>query len=206
MLVQQFINSGADVVFVLILGSYLKSLGVADGGQLGVLVSLPLFGGAAGGIFGGYANDWALQRFSSRRWSRAAVAGTGMGIGATLVMVAVASSDPVFVAVGLMIARFFTDWNQPTVWGVCTDIGGKFSATVFGMNNMAGNMGAFLTPFAVGLLLDHFSVVTTVGGETVRQTDYVPAFLLCAGMIWTAALCWLVIDCTISIVPETEEA
>lgn len=206
LLAQQFINSGADVVFVLILGSYLKSLGVADGGQLGVLVSLPLFGGAAGGIFGGYANDWALQRFSSRRWSRAAVAGTGMGIGATLVVVAVASSDPVFVAVGLMIARFFTDWNQPTVWGVCTDIGGKFSATVFGMNNMAGNMGAFLTPFAVGLLLDYFSVITIVDGETVRQTDYVPAFLLCAGMIGVAALCWLVIDCTTSIVPETEEA
>ncbi len=205
LLIQQFLNAGSDVVFVLILGSYLMSLGVQSDGRLGVLVSLPLLGGAVGGIFGGYANDWAIHRFSSRRWSRAAVAGTGLAVGGTLVMLAVGSSDPMAVAIGLMIARFFTDWNQPTVWGTCTDLGGRFSATVFGMNNMMGNMGAFLTPFAVGLLLDYFSVFVIIDGQSVRQTDYVPAFLMCAGMMWAAAACWLMIDCTSPIVPEPDE-
>jgi MFS transporter, ACS family, glucarate transporter len=193
------------VVFVLILGSYLKSLGVVSGGPLGLMVSLPLFGGAAGGIFGGYANDWAINRFPNRRWGRAAVGGTGLAIGGTLVMIAVSSSDPMTVAIGLMIARFFVDWSQPTVWGTCTDLGGKYSATVFGMSNMMGNMGAFLTPFAVGLLLDYFSVLTIVDGVSVRQTDYVPAFVMCAGMMWAAAACWLMIDCTSTIIPEPEE-
>lgn len=205
LLIQQFLNAGSDVVFVLILGSYLKSLGADGGGQLGILVSLPLLGGAMGGIFGGYANDWAIQRFSSRRWSRSAVAGIGLGLGGVLVLLSVTAREPWTVALGLMLARFFTDWNQPTVWGTCTDLGGKFSATVFGMNNMSGNLGAFLTPFAVGMLLDYFSVMEVVDGLSVRQTDYVPAFMMCAAMMWAAAACWLMIDCTQTIVPEPEE-
>lgn len=204
LLFQQTLNAGSDVVFALILGSYFRSLGVTTGGQLGVLISLPLWGGALGGIFGGYANDWALQRFSNRRWSRAAVAGIGLAIGGVLVLAAVAQSDPVAVAVSLMVARFFSDWNQPTVWGTCTDLGGRYSATVFGINNMAGNLGAFATPFGVGLLLDAFSTMQVIGGETVRQTDYVPGFALCGGMMLASAACWLFIDCTRRIDPEPE--
>lgn len=204
LLFQQTLNAGSDVVFALILGSYFRSLGVTTGGQLGVLISLPLWGGALGGIFGGYANDWALQRFSSRRWSRAAVAGTGLAIGGALVLAAIAQSDPVVVAVSLMVARFFSDWNQPTVWGTCTDLGGRYSATVFGITNMAGNLGAFATPFGVGLLLDAFSTMQVIDGETVRQTDYVPGFALCGGMMLAAAACWLFVDCTRRIDPDPE--
>lgn len=204
LLVQQTLNAGSDVVFALILGSYFRSLGVVSGGQLGLLISLPLWGGALGGVFGGYANDWALQRFSSRRWSRAAVAGSGLGIGGILVLSAVTYSDPVIVAIGLMVARFFTDWNQPTVWGTCTDLGGRYSATVFGINNMAGNMGAFVTPFGVGILLDYFSTMQLVDGEMLRHTNYVPAFILCGGMMLAAAAAWLMIDCTQRIDPEPE--
>ncbi len=204
MLGQQFLNAGSDVVFALILGSYFKSLGVS-GGELGVLVSLPLWGGAIGGIFGGYANDWALSRFSNRRWCRSAVAGTGLGIGGVLVISAVAYSDPRVVAIGLMVARFFADWNQPTVWGTCTDIGGRYSATVFGMNNMTGNLGAFTTPFAVGILLDYFSKIEMIDGEAIRQTDYTPAFILCGSMMITAAIGWLMIDCTQKIVPDAAD-
>jgi ACS family glucarate transporter-like MFS transporter len=206
LLFQQFLNAGSDVVFALILGSYFRSLGVEKGAELGILISLPLWGGALGGIFGGYANDWAINRFSSRRWSRSTVAGIGLGTGGALVISAVAYSDPRTVALGLMIARFFADWNQPTVWGTCTDLGGRYSATVFGMVNMCGNMGAFLTPFAVGVLLDYYSTIEMINGTEVRTTNYVPAFILCGGMMLTAAAGWLFVDCTRKIVPETDLA
>lgn len=204
LLFQQFLNAGSDVVFALILGSYFRSLGVEKGAELGILISLPLWGGALGGIFGGYANDWAINRFSSRRWSRSTVAGIGLGTGGALVISAVAYSDPRTVALGLLLARFFADWNQPTVWGTCTDLGGRYSATVFGMTNMCGNMGAFLTPFAVGVLLDFYSTVEMINGAAVRTTNYVPAFILCGGMMLTAAVGWLFVDCTQKIVPETD--
>jgi len=206
LLVQQFLNAGSDVVFALILGSYFRSLGAGTGAELGVLISLPLWGGALGGIFGGYANDWAINRFSSRRWSRSTVAGIGLGMGGLLVISAVAYPDPRTVAIGLMVARFFADWNQPTVWGTCTDLGGRYSATVFGITNMSGNMGAFFTPFAVGILLDYFSKMENVGGEMVRQTDYVPAFIMCGGMMLVAATGWLFVDCTQKIVPDSDQA
>jgi MFS family permease len=196
LLLQQFLNAGADVVFALLLGSYLRSLGTDRGVTLGVLVSLPLWGGALGGIFGGYANDWAIRRFGNRRWCRSLIAGGGLGIGSLCVLVTTASSDPVWVALGLMTARFFADWNQPTMWGTCTDLGGRFSATVFAIGNMMGNLGAYLTPFAVGLLLDYFSVVRWDGGVMIRDTNYVPAFVLCSGMMSVAAGCWFLIDCT----------
>lgn len=204
LLFQQFLNAGSDVVFALILGSYFKSLGAGTGAELGILISLPLWGGAIGGIFGGYANDWAINRFSSRRWSRSTVAGIGLGTGGALVLSAVAYSDPRTVALGLMLARFFADWNQPTVWGTCTDLGGRYSATVFGMTNMCGNLGAFLTPFAVGVLLDFYSTVEMIDGVAVRQTTYVPAFVLCGSMMLTAAAGWLFVDCSRKIVPDTD--
>src|SRR5690606_36030014 len=53
MVVQQFMNAGADVVYTLVLGSFFLSLGVADMKDLGWMVSLPLIGGALGGVVGG---------------------------------------------------------------------------------------------------------------------------------------------------------
>lgn len=207
MLGQQFLNAGSDAIFVLILGSYFRSLGVDSGGHLGLLISLPLWGGALGGIFGGWANDWALHHFSARRWCRAGVAGVGLGIGGvTVISTALLLSDPVAIAVGLMIARFFTDWNQPTVWGTCTDIGGRYTATVFGITNMTGNMGAFLTPVPIGMLLDWFSRFEEVGGEMIRQTNYAPAFVVCGGMMLAAAAGWMFVDCTRTITPDDPSA
>ncbi|WP_164103890.1 MFS transporter [Candidatus Laterigemmans baculatus] len=207
LLTQQFLVAGSDVVFVLILGSYFHSLGVENSGWLGlgVLVSLPLWGGAAGGIFGGFINDWAIRRFGSRRWGRSLVAFTGLAVGGGAVLLAVASANPIQVAMGLMVAKFFGDWAQPTVWGTCTDMGGRYSATVFGFGNMVGNLGAFSFPFVIGPLLDYYSVVSVVGGETVRETNFAPAFFVCGLMMLTAASCWLFLDCSKPIVPPEYE-
>lgn len=207
LLIQQFLVAGSDVVFVLILGSYFQSLGVENSGLigLGLLVSLPLWGGAMGGIFGGFVNDWAIRRFGSRRWGRSIVAFTGLAAGGTVVLLAVASANPINVALGLMVAKFFGDWAQPTVWGTCTDMGGRYSATVFGFGNMIGNLGAFSFPFVIGPLLDYYSVVSVVAGETVRETDFAPAFVVCGMMMLTAASCWLFLDCSKPIVPPEYE-
>lgn len=205
LLAQQFLVAGSDVIFALILGSYFASLGVVDKKMLGILISLPLWGGAVGGIVGGYINDWVIRHVSNRRLGRSVVAFTGLMIGGLLLLSAVGSSDPVQVGLGLMLARFFSDWAQPTVWGTCTDLGGKYSATVFGFGNMLGNFGAFLTPFVIGPLLDHYSTMMLVNGEMQRQTNFVPAFVMCGGMMLVAAFCWLLIDSSRPIVPpETE--
>ena len=57
--VQQYMNAGADYVYQAIMASYfLEARGVTDKFILGLLASLPLWGGALGGVAGGFINDF----------------------------------------------------------------------------------------------------------------------------------------------------
>jgi fucose permease len=196
MVVQQFMNAGADVVYTLVMGSYFVSLGVADMKQLGWLVSLPLIGGALGGITGGFLNDWSMVRLGNRRWARSGVGFAGKSLAAVSLFFAVQLPTAAAVAYGLFLVKFFTDWTQPTVWGTCTDIGGRYSATVFSINNMSGNVGALVTPLVIGPLLDYFSERRVIEGVTETVTNFTPMFVLVGALYIGAGLCWLFVDCT----------
>src|SRR5690606_22631389 len=100
------------------------------------------------------------------------------------------------VAIGLFFVKFFTDWTQPTVWGTCTDVGGRFSATVCSIVNTAGNAGAVFMPLLIGPLLDAFTVETVVEGEVLRSTNFTPMFILVGALYVGAGICWLLVDCT----------
>ena len=195
LVIQQFLSAGADVVYTLTLGSFFVSLG-ADLGQLGWMVSLPVIGGAMGGVAGGFLNDWLIRRTGSRRWARSGIGFSGKVLATLSLLVAVMLPNAELVAYGLFVVKFFTDWSQPTVWGTCTDLGGKYSATVFSINNTSGNVGALVTPLIVGPLLDWFSVVTMVDGEIHRATNFTPMFALVGAMYIGAAVLWLFVDCT----------
>jgi sugar phosphate permease len=195
LVVKQFMNAGADVVYTLLMGSYFLSLGVADMKDLGWLVSLPLIGGALGGVMGGMLNDRLVLRLGSR-WGRSFVGVAGQFLAAAALWAALVQPTPERVAIGLFFVKFFTDWTQPTVWGTCTDIGGRFSATVFSIVNMAGNVGALLMPLVYGPLLDYFSTKQTIRGEVQIVTDFTPMFVLVGALYIGAGICWLLIDCT----------
>ena len=191
-IVQQFMNAGADVIFVSLLVSYFKDqLGIDMKASLlavSLYVSLPLFGGALGGMFGGYLNDWMIQRTGSRRWSRSGIGFSGKCVACIFMFLAVQQTQAAYVAGLLFIVKFFTDWTQPTVWGTCTDIGGRFSGTVVGIINMAGNIGAATMPLVFGIILDRY----TVDGAT----DYTPVMNIGAAMFLISGACWFFIDCT----------
>jgi len=193
--IQQFLNSGADIVYTLVLGSFFVSLGVRDIKDLGWIVSLPLAGGAIGGITGGFLNDRLIRLLGSRR-GRSFVGATGKGLAAMALYVAISQPSPERVTVGLFFVKSFTDWTQPTVWGTCTDIGGRFSATVFSVVNTAGNVGGLVMPFVYGPLLDYFTTATNVAGQERLNTNFTPMFLLVGAMYVAAGVCWLLIDCT----------
>src|SRR5690606_5184837 len=71
--VQQFLDAGSDVVFVSLIGTYFLRARGLDIAQTGWLASLPLWGGALGGIAGGWLNDRLIAGTGSRRWSRSGV-------------------------------------------------------------------------------------------------------------------------------------
>jgi sugar phosphate permease len=196
---QQFMNAGADFIYVSTMGSYFIAARSFDVTTAGLLVSLPLWGGAVGGIVGGFVNDGLIYATSSRRWSRRVAGFTGKFFACVFMFVAINQASGVAVAAGLFVVKFFSDWTQPTVWGTCTDMGGKYSATTFSIINTAGNVGALVTPLVSGVLLDYYSTTQIVGGVERTVTDYTPMFVLVAAMYLASAYCWFFIDCTQSL-------
>jgi MFS family permease len=196
---QQFLDAGADFVYVAMMGSYFLLAWNIQLTTAGLLASLPLWGGALGGLAGGFLNDWLIHRTGNRRWSRTAVGFSGKFLACACMFAAIRQETAMAAAWGFFVVKFFTDWSQPTVWGTCTDMGGRFSATTFSIINTSGSVGAVVTPIVGGLVLDYYTYQVIVDGAEKTITNYNPLFVLVAGMYLVSATCWFFIDCTESL-------
>lgn len=202
---QQAMNAGADGIYVYVMGSYFQEARNFSVAQAGLLVSLPLWGGALGGIAGGFINDGLIQLFGSRRWARTTVGFVGKFVACLLMFVAIAQVSGVAAAWCLFLVKFFSDWTQPTVWGTCTDMGGRYSATTFSIINTAGSVGGIATPMVLGIVLDIYSRTEIVDGVEKLVTNYTPMFVIVAGMYLCSAFCWFFINCNNSLDRQAQE-
>ena len=193
---QQFLDAGSDVVFVGLIGTYFLAAHGFDMKATGWLASLPLWGGALGGIVGGWLNDRIILKTGNRRWARSGVGFVGKVIGCGMLGLVVIQSDGVTAAWLLMAAKFFSDWSQPTTWGACTDLAGKFSATVFSIINTAGTIGGVVMPIVFGVILDWFTTKSIIDGAEHAVTNWGPLFILLSAMYLASGACWLLVDCT----------
>lgn len=200
--VQQYLDAGSDIVFVSLIGAYFLQAHHVDIKQTGWLASLPLWGGALGGIVGGLLNEWLIAATGSRRWARSLIGAVGKFLGAVTLLVMTTFTDPLAAGLALAVAKFVGDWSQPTVWGACTDLAGRFSATVFSIINTAGTLGGVIMPLLFGRLLDAFTTVTTVDGVATPHTSWSPLFYAVAAMYLGSGVCWLFVDCTRKLEPE----
>jgi sugar phosphate permease len=197
--IHQFLNAGADFIYVSLMGSYFITARHFDVAIAGLLVSLPLWGGALGGIVGGFVNDGLIYLTANRCWSRRIAGCSGHSLACLCMFVAIQQESGWAVAAWLFIVKFCTDSTQPTVWGACTDMGGRYAATTFSVINTSGNIGQLVTPLLVGWLLDLYTTRVTVEGTVQTVTNYTPMFVLVAVMYLLSACCWLFIDCTQSL-------
>lgn len=197
---QQALNAGADFSYASLMGSFfLEARGVTDKVMLGILASMPLWGGACGGIAGGFLNDGLIRFTGSRRKARSIVGFTGKTLATGFLYLALTQSDPMNSAILLFATKFFSDFTQPTVWGTSTDLGGRYSATVFSIINTAGGIGGVITPIVGGLLLDYYQTSSMVDGSLQITTHYEPVFILTGVMYLCSAFCWPFINCEDSI-------
>ena len=199
LILQQTMNAGADGIYTFLMGSYFLEGRSFDVTTAGLLVSLPLWGGALGGVAGGFVNDGLNYLTGNRRWSRATAGFTGKFIACIMMFVAISQTNGFAAAWCLFIVKFFTDWTQPTVWGTCTDLGGRYSATVFSIINTSGSIGGVITALTFGVVLDRYTTMQVVEGVEKTVTNYTPVFVIVAGMYLVSALCWFFIDCTNSL-------
>jgi len=144
--------------------------------KVGIYASLPLFAGVVGDTVGGVATDWLLKKTGSAKIGRRTVAIVGL-LGCAICIVPAALTDNPLVAVyGLTAAMFFLEFTIGPSWAVPMDTGGKYSGTVSGMMNMAGNFGAAISPIV-------FGVLAQVG-------NWEAPFIVAAGLLVVGAGVW----------------
>ncbi|MCE9533585.1 MAG: MFS transporter [Planctomycetes bacterium] len=188
LLLYSFASAFQDQLFVNWIPSFLVQGRGMSNTQMGLLSTLPLVGGALGGICGGFLNDYLIRRTGNRRWSRSGVAFTGKFLAAGLVVLSVYMPSGGQAMVVLLVARFFSDWSLAAQWGAITDMSGRATATVFGLVNTIGALGMFAAGPVLGALKQHHS--------------WEGMFLGAAAMCVLSAVAWLFIDCTRRLVDD----
>jgi sugar phosphate permease len=123
--------------------------------KVGIFASLPLFAGVIGDTAGGLATDWLLKKTGNTKLARRSVAIVGL-LGCAIFIVPAALTDDAYIAVYcLTAAMFFLECTIGPSWSVPMDTGGKYSGTVSGMMNMAGNFGGAMSPLVFGVLAQY---------------------------------------------------
>jgi len=144
--------------------------------KVGLFASLPLWAGVVGDTVGGLATDWLLKITGSAKFGRRVVAIVGL-LGCAVFIVPAALTEDAYTAVYcLTAAMFFLECTIGPSWAVPMDTGGKYSGTVSGMMNMAGNFGGAISPIVFGVL--------------VQFGSWQAPFIVAAGLLVAGAAVW----------------
>ena len=140
-------------IFLSWLPSYLMEVRHFTLFKVGIFASLPLWAGVVGDTVGGLATDGLLRLTGNAKLARRLVAIVGM-LGCAVFIVPAALTEDAYTAVYCLTgAMFFLECTIGPSWAVPMDVGGKYSGTVSGMMNMAGNIGGALSPLVFGALV-----------------------------------------------------
>lgn len=175
----------ADVLFSYWVPHFLRTMKGLSTEEAGWMAALPLVGGALGGLASGIGQSWVIQRTGNRRLARSGAGMIGKLTAALLMLVSLGADSGLAVACIFLLAKFFTDMEQPAEWGAVSDIAGGNAATVFACVNTIGGIGGFVGAELIGSVLKYHDE-TMAGWNTV--------FAIIAAEYIVAAACWLFID------------
>ncbi len=117
------------------------------------------------------------SRLSFHRPRPLAVADDPRALGCVVFIVPAALTADAYTAVYcLTAAMFFLECTIGPSWAVPMDVGGKYSGTVSGMMNMAGNIGGALSPLVFGVL--------------AQLGSWAAPFIVAAGLLVVGSVVW----------------
>jgi MFS transporter, ACS family, glucarate transporter len=155
-----------------------------------LLSTLPFLVGACANCGGGIASN-ALVRRLGLKWGRRSIGLAGLGV-ATLSTVAVLVTQHRLLAlIFLSLIYGGITFQQPAVFAVCLDIGGKYAGAVTGAMNTAAQVGSLLSSVLFGYLVN-------------RYGNYDAPFIPMAILLFVSTLLWLKIDPTRELITETQ--
>jgi MFS family permease len=161
--------------------TYLLKARGFDVKQSALLAGLPLLLGGFGALAAGWISPHLAVWLGSVRQARCGLGAGALVLAAVLLVASTFVANP-YVAVGLIaLVSFCNDLTLPGAWTACMDVGGRCVGTLGGAMNMMGNLGGFLSPIAIGYLVE-------------RTHSWAPAFYITAFAYLLGAVFWLMID------------
>jgi sugar phosphate permease len=151
----------------------------------GLLAMIPQVGGGLGCLVGGGLVD-ALFAWTGSKWvSRSGTAAVALSLCALSTWAATWTASPLSLVLILALGAFCASLAGPAAWSATIDISPKLTGVIFGIMNMAGNIGGYVCPVTVGKLMDH--IEATAG-------DWNLVLYLFVGVNLACALCWLFLN------------
>jgi ACS family glucarate transporter-like MFS transporter len=147
-----------------------------------LLSALPYVVAACANGLGGVVSD-ALVRKLGLKWGRRAIGMFGLGCAALFTVAVMLTEQKLLTLVFLSLIYGAITFQQPTVFGVCMDIGGKHSGVVTGFMNAASQIGGLVSAVIFGYLVN-------------RTGSYNTPFIPMAALLIVGAFLWLRIDPT----------
>jgi sugar phosphate permease len=146
--------------------------------------------GAVGALVAGIVNDWLIKR-KGLKFGRRLLGLLPLNIlGLCCLVAAITPNNS--LAVTCLVGAFLFYPSSPTAsFSTCIDIGANRSGTVAGVMNFCGQMGAFISSIAYGIMAD-------------RTHSYTTPVLLFGGLLLTGSVFWLLVDPTNQIIIENE--
>jgi ACS family glucarate transporter-like MFS transporter len=161
-------------------------------GEMKIYSVLPFVAGAFGNLFGGWASDKLVHKFGLRI-GRRTVGALGLALSGVFLMSTALTTDKNLAVLFLTLGYGSMDCMLPVAWAVCLDVGRKYSGTVTGSMNMAGQMGSFLSSVAFGYMVTYFG-------------NYNQPLIPLASMLFVSAFLFTRIDPTEQLIAAGETA
>jgi MFS family permease len=153
--------------------------------QAGLLTSVPLIAMVVGSLFGGVVVDRLMQVTGSRRLSRSGTAIAGLTVCGFLTLGSTWAGSVEGLVALVAAGIFFSGLAAPATWAATIDVGGRQTAVVFAVMNMAGSVAAISIPPALGYL---------IGEVKAGNAQWNDVLYLQAAFYFIAALSWLLVN------------
>jgi sugar phosphate permease len=182
---QMFFKAAGYNLFVTFFPTYLELAYGVSRTSAGTMTKWPLLGVIAGGLAGGLLVDSVLRRTGSKWMSRSGVACITLLMTAIVFLIASRATTPVSFVTVLSFGAALSGMSHPSMWTAAIDIGGRHTAVIAGIMNMAGSLSGVLITPAVGRSMD-----------TIRDTggDWNFIIYLHATFYLSSAVAWLFVN------------
>jgi MFS family permease len=142
----------------------------------------PLAAYATGSVLGGVLIDTILRKTGSKWLSRSASGAAALILAGIACASALLATNHITALVLISLSSACAGISAPATWAATMDIGGPASASLMAFGNMVGNLGAYLCPAAIGLMLK------------LNPNGWSSILLMIAIVLMIGGICWLFLN------------